>query len=350
MFIINGVLKLLLFFGKILCLVIGLERLPGNFFIDCLTYFLCGCVSNVTQSTFFVCLYLVFFTNKELGLSQSLEIFAQTIYKEVKTVFHGVYNLYGCVWRVGESAIICTQSLFAAAYRGIAVKCGLAGGRSIQLLYQTVQFVVVFLYLAYKSEGVKRGVLLVGVSQGFVSISEGPWPDLFEANLVNLVLLDGGLFYLVSRALSEGLSKRSAKISRLLLRLQHSTRGAKKKATDNIRSLVEFQFEDKEMQRITQIWAAALTTNLLLFGKRKISRLRSITIDEVSKLTSRLRKQVLDSVATKIYGFVTNYILIQTYIGELAKASGKEFDVSIDADQASCLISRARYSFMSPGE
>ena len=36
--------------------------------------------------------------------------------------------------------------------------------------------------------------------------------DIFEANLVNLVLLTGGLFYLLSGALSESLSERQQKI------------------------------------------------------------------------------------------------------------------------------------------
>ena len=37
-------------------------------------------------------------------------------------------------------------------------------------------------------------------------------PDIFEANLVNIVILGGGLFYLLSGALSESLSERQQKI------------------------------------------------------------------------------------------------------------------------------------------
>ena len=36
--------------------------------------------------------------------------------------------------------------------------------------------------------------------------------DIFEANLINLILLGGGLFYLLSGALSESLSERQQKI------------------------------------------------------------------------------------------------------------------------------------------
>jgi len=36
--------------------------------------------------------------------------------------------------------------------------------------------------------------------------------EIFEANLVNLILLGGGLFYLLSGALSESLSERQQKI------------------------------------------------------------------------------------------------------------------------------------------
>ena len=37
-------------------------------------------------------------------------------------------------------------------------------------------------------------------------------PDIFEANVVNLVILVGGLFYLLSGSLSESLSERQQKI------------------------------------------------------------------------------------------------------------------------------------------
>ena len=45
-------------------------------------------------------------------------------------------------------------------------------------------------------------------------ISDGEYRlmEYFEANLVNLILLDGGLFYLLSGALSESLSERQQKI------------------------------------------------------------------------------------------------------------------------------------------
>jgi hypothetical protein len=38
-----------------------------------------------------------------------------------------------------------------------------------------------------------------------IQLAEGGWGlnfDIFEANLVNLIILDGGLFYLLSGALS----------------------------------------------------------------------------------------------------------------------------------------------------
>jgi len=37
-------------------------------------------------------------------------------------------------------------------------------------------------------------------------------PDIFEANLINLIILVGGLFYLLSGALSESLSERQQRI------------------------------------------------------------------------------------------------------------------------------------------
>ena len=41
---------------------------------------------------------------------------------------------------------------------------------------------------------------------------EGILEKIFESNLINLIILDGGLFYLLSGALSDSLSERQQKI------------------------------------------------------------------------------------------------------------------------------------------
>ena len=53
---------------------------------------------------------------------------------------------------------------------------------------------------------------LNGFSGQVADLSIGLNTDIFEANLVNLVLLTGGVFYLGSNALSESLVERQQKI------------------------------------------------------------------------------------------------------------------------------------------
>ena len=66
-------------------------------------------------------------------------------------------------------------------------------------------------------------------------------PDIFEANLVNLIILVGGLFYLLSGALSESLSERQQKILGAIQESEERLEEATKKLADSETQLAQAQ-------------------------------------------------------------------------------------------------------------
>ena len=112
------------------------------------------------------------------------------------------------------------------------------------------------------------------ISDGGVSLNF----DIFEANLINLALLDGGLFYLLSGALSESLSERQQKI---LGAIQES----------------EGKLEEAQT-RLTESETKLAQAQILTDGKTEIERLTATAKTQIRTIESRVRKQISDYVAT----------------------------------------------------
>merc|ERR1711906_99478 len=75
------------------------------------------------------------------------------------------------------------------------------------------------------------------ISDGGVSLNT----DIFEANLVNIVLLAGGLFYLLSGALSESLSERQQKILGAIQESEEKLQEATTRLTEGESKLAQAQ-------------------------------------------------------------------------------------------------------------
>jgi len=111
------------------------------------------------------------------------------------------------------------------------------------------------------------------ISDGGVSFNG----DIFEANLVNLVLLDGGIFYLLSGALSESLSERQQKILGAIQEIERLTSSAKAQIC-TIESRVRKQISD---------YVVSLA-------------LQRITTQLEGKLNSSLQQQIIDRNISKL--------------------------------------------------
>ena len=86
--------------------------------------------------------------------------------------------------------------------------------------------------------------------------------DIFEANLVNLAILDGGLFYLLSGALSESLSERQQKILGAIQESEEKLQEATTRLTEGETKLAQAQMVIESIQKDakTQIPSSSLVT------------------------------------------------------------------------------------------
>ena len=132
------------------------------------------------------------------------------------------------------------------------------------------------------------------ISDGGVSLNF----DIFEANLVNLALLDGGLFYLLSGALSESLSERQQKILGAIQESEEKLQEATTRLTEGETKLAQAQIVIESIQKDAEKTAAQVKSSILTDGKTEIERLTANAKVQIGTIESRVRKQISDYVAT----------------------------------------------------
>jgi len=122
--------------------------------------------------------------------------------------------------------------------------------------------------------------------------------DIFEANLVNLVLLTGGLFYLLSGALSESLSERQQKILGAIQESEERLQEATGKLSESETQLAQAQIVIEQIQKDAEQTAVSVKGAILTDGKSEIERLTSTAKAQVGTIEARVRKQISDYVVT----------------------------------------------------
>ena len=123
-------------------------------------------------------------------------------------------------------------------------------------------------------------------------------PDIFEANLVNLVILVGGLFYLLSGALSESLSERQQKILGAIQESEERLEEATKKLADSETQLAQAQMVIESIGKDAEVTAKQVKSTILTDGKTEIERLTAAAKAQIGTIEARVRKQISDYVAT----------------------------------------------------
>ena len=122
---------------------------------------------------------------------------------------------------------------------------------------------------------------------------------IFEANLVNLTLLDGGLFYLLSGALSESLFERNKKILGAIQESEEKLKEATSRLTESRKNLAQAEMlvesilkeaeETAAKSRFAMMEASAVELNLLTVNSKL----------QITTMESRVRKQILDYVVAQ---------------------------------------------------
>jgi F-type H+-transporting ATPase subunit b len=131
------------------------------------------------------------------------------------------------------------------------------------------------------------------ISDGGVSLNT----DIFEANLINLIILVGGLFYLLSGALSTSLSERQAKILGAIQESEERLQEAVERATESETQLAQAQMVIDSIGKDAEATAKQVKSTILTDGKSEIERLTAAAKSQIGTIEARVRKQISDYVA-----------------------------------------------------
>ena len=122
--------------------------------------------------------------------------------------------------------------------------------------------------------------------------------DIFEANLINIILLAGGLFYLLSGALSESLSERQQKILGAIQESDEKLQEATTRLTEGETKLAQAQIVIESIQKEAEQTAVQVKSSVLTDGKKEIERLTANAKTQIATIEVKVRKQISDYVAT----------------------------------------------------
>ena len=120
--------------------------------------------------------------------------------------------------------------------------------------------------------------------------------DLFESNIINLSILVGGLFYLLSGALSDSLSERQQKILGAIQESEERLKEATTRLTESETQLAQAQMVIASIEKDAQTTAQNVKSTILTDGKAEIERLTSAAKSQIGTVEARVRKQISDYV------------------------------------------------------
>jgi F-type H+-transporting ATPase subunit b len=122
--------------------------------------------------------------------------------------------------------------------------------------------------------------------------------DIFETNLINITILAGGLYYLLSGALSESLSERQQRILGSIQESEERLQEATTRLTESETQLAQAQIVIESIQKDAEVTANQVKSSILTDGKAEIERLTATAKTQIGTIETRVRKQISDYVAT----------------------------------------------------
>jgi F-type H+-transporting ATPase subunit b len=122
--------------------------------------------------------------------------------------------------------------------------------------------------------------------------------DIFETNLINISILVGGLFYLLSGALSESLTERQQRILGAIQESEERLQEATTRLTESETQLAQAQMVIDSIQKDAEATAKQVKSTVLTDGKTEIERLTATAKAQIGTIEARVRKQISDYVAT----------------------------------------------------
>jgi len=132
------------------------------------------------------------------------------------------------------------------------------------------------------------------IADGGISLNT----DILEANLINLLILGGGVFYLVGGALTEGLSERKEKILGAIQESEERLQEATARLTESETQLAQAQIVIESIGKDAKVTAQQVKSAILTDGKAEIERLTAAAKSQIGTIEARVRKQISDYVVT----------------------------------------------------
>jgi F-type H+-transporting ATPase subunit b len=121
-------------------------------------------------------------------------------------------------------------------------------------------------------------------------------PDIFEANLVNLIILAGGIFYLGSNALSASLSERQQKILGAIQESEERLQEAVARLAESEKQLEQAQIVIESIKTDAETTAKQVKSAILTDGKAEIERLTLSAKSQITTIEAKVRKQISEYV------------------------------------------------------
>ena len=142
------------------------------------------------------------------------------------------------------------------------------------------------------------------ISEGGVSLNT----DIFEANLINLLILGGALFYLLGGALSDSLSERKEKILGAIQESDERLKEATERLTKSETQLAQVLLIIETIEKDANVTAQQVRSAILTDGKAEIERLTAAAKSQVRTIEARVRKQISDYVVTLAINRITTQL------------------------------------------
>jgi len=120
--------------------------------------------------------------------------------------------------------------------------------------------------------------------------------DIFEANLINLIILGGGIFYLGSNALSASLSERQQKILGAIQESEERLQEAVTRLAESEKQLEQAQIVISSIKTDADETAKKVKSTILTDGKAEIERLTASAKSQITSVEAKVRKQISDYV------------------------------------------------------
>jgi len=133
----------------------------------------------------------------------------------------------------------------------------------------------------------------------FSEISEGSFginTDIFETNIINLVIFVGFIFVVSSKNLSETLLVRQQKVVSSIQEAEERLQKAKVRLAESQKQLEQIQMIVESIKTEAVTAGATLQTNIIVKGKEDIERLSENAKLTIQNTETQVKRQILQQI------------------------------------------------------